>query len=307
MDLDVLRTFADVMRRGSFATVARDRNVDPSSISRAIASLERELGIRLFHRTTRRLSPTEAGALYFDRIEPVLEELEHAGLQASEIDRAPRGTLRIACPVSFALLNLVPLLPELDDLYPELAIDLLLTDATLDLVEERIDVAIRLGPLADSGLVARRLATMVARVCASPSYLERHGRPTTPTDLVHHNCLLLDMPGFDAQWRFRDRETGATTAVSVRGNLHTSNAIALKECALAGRGVILQARWIVGRELRHGTLVDLFPDHDVTAAAFDDPAVWLLYPSRSYLPRKVEVFLDFVTKRFSAHAPWDTP
>lgn len=304
MDIDVLRVFIEVMRRGNFAAVARDRDVDPSSISRAVAGLEDELGVRLFHRTTRRLSPTEAGVAYFGRIEPLVEELERARLKAIDIGEQPTGTLRIAAPVSFGLLNLVPLLPEFGATYPRLAFDLVLTDAALDLVEERIDVALRLGPLTESGLVTERLTPMVTRVCASPSYLDRHGKPGTPADLVEHDCLVLVMPGFTNRWRFRDRN-GCETVVEVRGRLRTSNALALMQFALSGMGIVMQARWIVGRELRRGTLVDIFPDHEATAAAFESPAMWLLYPSQNYLPLKMRVFLAFLRDRFAGTPPGD--
>ncbi|MEM1202455.1 MAG: LysR family transcriptional regulator [Acidobacteriota bacterium] len=306
MELELLRTFSDVFRRRSFAAVARDRNVDPSTISRAISGLEAELGVRLFHRTTRRLSPTEAGAIYFRRVEPLIEELEYARWQAVDVSERPTGTLRIAAPVSFAQLNLVPLLPELSRRYPDLRFDLELIDAAPDLLEARIDVALRLGPLADSGLIARRLAPMVARACASPAYLERRGRPRVPSDLAQHDCLLLDMPGFGDRWSFRDPD-GVVTEVRVPGRLHTSNAVALKQCAVGGMGVILQGRWIVGRELQDGRLVDLFPDHEATAATFEAPAIWVIYPSRSYLPLKVRVFLDFLDESFAAGPPWDRP
>jgi DNA-binding transcriptional LysR family regulator len=305
MDLATLRTFVEVMRRGSFAAVARDRNVDPSSVSRAIAGLERELGLRLFNRTTRRLSPTEAGTLYFGRVEPLVEELERARLQATDVSERPKGTLRIAAPVSFAQLNLVPLLPELTERYPELSFELMLVDAALDLVEERIDVALRLGPLSDSGLVARRLSPMVFRACASPAYLERRGHPEEPGDLERHDCLLLNVPGFTDLWRFWNRE-GHETVVQARGRVRTSNAVALKQCALSGMGVILQARWIVGRELREGTLVDLFTEHEATAATFESPAAWVLYPSRAYVPLKVRVFVDFLARKFEKTPPWDS-
>jgi len=304
MDFGTLRTFVDVMRRGSFAAVARDRGVDPSSVSRAIASLEDELGLRLFQRTTRRLSPTEAGSVYFDRVEPIVEELERARLTAVDIGERPKGTLRIAAPTSFAELNLVPLLPEIAETFPELSFDLVLTDAALDLLDERIDVALRLDPLPESGVVASRLTPMTARVCASPDYVARRGRPRTPADLKDQNCLQLIMPGFSDRWRFRDA-SGQVTVVPVTGNLRTSNAIALKQCALAGMGIILQARWIVGRELRRGDLIDLFPEHEATSSEIESPAVWLLYPSRTYLPLKVRVFVDFLKQRFQDDPPWD--
>ena len=219
MDIGTLRVFIDVMRRGSFAAVARERGVDPSSVSRAIASLEDELGLRLFQRTTRRLSPTEAGSVYFDRVEPIVEELERARLTAVDIGERPKGTLRIAAPTSFAELNLVPLLPEFAATFPELSFELVLTDAALDLLDERIDVALRLDPLPESGVVASRLTPMVARVCASPDYLARRGHPNSPLDLRDKNCLQLIMPGFSDRWRFRDA-SGRVTIVPVSGNLH---------------------------------------------------------------------------------------
>lgn len=304
MNLEPVQYFLDVVRRGSFAAAARERGVDPSVLSRAVAGLEATLGVRLLHRTTRRLTLTEAGAAYAARVEPLVQELVAAALQAGDATQRPAGTLRVASPVSFALLNVVPLIPALAERYPDLAIDLRLTDAPLDPISEGLDVAIRLGPLADSGLIARRLAPMVTVVCASPAYLARHGRPSVPADLASHECLLLDMPGFTDRWRFRDRG-GEATEVRVRGRLRTSNALALKACALAGLGVVSQARWIVGRELRDGRLVDLFPEHVVEAAMFESPAVWLLYPTRAYLPLKVRAFAEFLQEAFADGPPWD--
>lgn len=295
MQTDDIRVFVEVVKRGSFAAVARDREVDPSAISRSVAALEGELGVRLLQRTTRRMSPTEAGMQYFDRVEPLLDELERAHVQAAESNRKPKGVVRLAAPVSFALLNIVPLLPEWAARYPEVSLDLKLTDAALDLVTERIDVAIRLGPIEPSGLVATRLAAMRSRVCASGAYVERVGRPRRPADLASHECLLLDMPGFGSRWRFRNARGGCEVEVS--GRVRSSNAMALKECALAGMGVILQAEWIVGRELREGSLIDLFPRHEVTAAEFADPAMWILFPSREYLPLKVRMTVDFLKEK----------
>jgi len=304
MDTEVLEIFIETVRRGSFAAVARDRGVDPSSISRAIATLEGDLGIRLLQRSTRRLAPTEAGQIYFERVEPIVEELGRARALAADTGERPTGTLRIAAPVSFAQLNIVDLLPEFSAAYPDLSLDLMLTDVALDLVTERIDVALRMGPLADSSLVAHRLAPMVARACASPAYLARHGRPARPRDLAGHNCLLLALPGFGPRWRFRDVD-GGTEEVLVSGRVTTSNGIALKSFALAGMGITLQSRWTAGRELRSGSLVDLFPEYEVTASSFDN-AVWVLYPSRAYLPLKVRVFVDFLKEKFRNGPPWDS-
>ena len=308
MDVTTLRCFVDVVRRGSFAGAARDRGVDPSHVSRTVAALEAELGVRLFQRTTRRLALTEAGAVYLDRIAPLVDELERARLQAIDAGRLVHGTLRVAAPVSFALLNVVPLLPEFTRRHPQLAIDLVLTDATLDLVAERIDVAIRLGDVRDGRLVARRLTTMHFRPVASPGYLARRGHPATPEALADHDCLLLDVAGFGDRWRFRGPD-GRTVTVHAAGPVRSSNALALKTCALADMGILVQARWIVGGELRTGALVDVFPDHEVTAAdgdlAFGGAAAWLVHPSRSYVPLKVQRFADHLQHAFALGPPGD--
>ena len=307
MKIEDLILFIDVYKKGSFARVARDRGIAPSSVSRAVAGLEKALGFTLFYRTTRRLAPTEAGQNYFSRIESLLEDLVQSAEVAGTISKAPRGSLRILAPVSFSLLNLLPILPEFMHLYPEIQLDLLLTDALLDLVENRIDVAIRLGPLSDSSYLARKLSPMRSHVCASPAYLDLFGKPGHPQDLSQHNCLLLDMPGFGSRWYFRKRTgSGATIHVDVSGRLITSNAIAIKQFAVYGIGIILQGEWIVGRELADGTLIDLFPGYETTASYFDN-AAWILRPPRLHETAKVRVFLDFLQDRFTSGPPWATP
>jgi len=306
MDINALAIFVEVVRKRSFTAVARDRDVDPATIARAIAGLERELSLRLFQRTTRTVQPTEAGMVYFERVEPLVAELQKAQLAAADVNERPRGVLRIACPVSFAELNLTPLLPRFAQEYPELRYELLLTDAPVDPVAAQLDVVIRIGPLQDSTLIAHKLCPMEARVCATPAYLRAHGQPRLPAELAQHRCLVLALPGFSrSHWKFTDT-VGQTTEVSVSETLRTSNAMALKQCALAGMGITLQARWMVGRELRAGTLVDLFPDYTVTAA-LDEAAAWLLYPSRTYVPLKVQAFVAFLREQFRHGPPGDRP
>ncbi|GGJ55539.1 LysR family transcriptional regulator [Deinococcus roseus] len=305
MDTGLLELYVDVMRQHNFSAVARSRNLDPTSVSRAIASLERELNLKLFHRSTRRLTPTEAGLVYFSRIEPLIEELQRARLQASDVQDRPRGTLRVQVPVSFGQLNIVPLIPHFLRLHPELELELIMGDRPLDLLEERIDLALRLGPLDEGSDSAEQLAKMDSRVCATPQYLQQHGKPARPGDLLHHPCLTLHMPGFGGNWHFQD-QNGQTETVQVKGPVRTSNALALKSLALSHLGIILQARWIVGRELASGELVDVFPEHQVSAADFADPAVWLVYPTRSYLPLKVQVLVNFLKRAFLQGPPWQS-
>lgn len=292
MELSVLQTFVDVVKQGSFAAVARERNVDPSSVSRAIAALEEELGIRLLQRTTRQLSPTEAGIVYFRRIEPLVEEMQQAIDVAADISGQPKGTLRITASVSFGLKRIVPLLPDFKSMYPDLTVDLLLTDTTVDLFTERIDLAVRLGLLADSTLIAQQLMQTRYFVCASPQYLNQKGHPKIPSEIENHTCLLFPLAGFRSKWRFKnsDREE---TEVFIQGRTIISNAIALQQCAIAGMGLALLPNWLIEDDLSDGQLVNVFPSYDVTATEFET-AAWLVYPSRAYVPLKVRVFIDFL-------------
>ncbi|WP_428261446.1 LysR family transcriptional regulator [Haliangium sp.] len=307
MELSALQVFAEVMRRGSFARVARARGVAASSISRVISALEDELGVRLFQRTTRRLAPTEAGRTYFEQIEPLLEDLDRARLMAADLGQRPTGTLRLTIPVTFGQMVIVPLLPALAARHPELGIDVVMSDAMVDLLGERIDVAVRLGRLPDSGFTAQRLCELRFAVCASPEYLDRRGRPRAPSELAEHDCLVFSMGGYRSRWRFRGPGSGPgddEQEVIVSGRVSLSNASSLRQCAAAGMGPVLLPRWVVAEDLRRGALVELFPDREVTATDFDS-AAWLLYPSRQYLPRKVRVFVDFLKQVFDDGPPWE--
>jgi len=295
MDLDSLHLFVDVMRLGSFAKAARRRDVDPSSISRAIAALESELGFRLFQRTTRKLSPTEAGLRYLQRIEAPLGELSGAGAELRDLSAAPAGMLRITASVAFGVQCLAPVLPELRTAYPDLEIDLVLTDANLDLVAERIDVAIRLGPRLSGDMIAMKLFETNYRVVASPDYIAAHGRPGSPEFLAEHDCLLFPFNGFRSTWCFEDA-AGGERRVEVNGKMTVSNALALRQCTLAGLGPALLANWTIDRDVTAGRLVNLFPDYRIYATE-RETAAWILYPSRDFVPRKVRVFIDFLKDR----------
>lgn len=298
MDIEALKLFVDVMRHGSFADVARARGIAPSSISRAVAGLEAELGVKLFQRNTRKLEPTEAAVAYFERIGPVVAEIETAGLIAIDMSDEPKGTLRVTAPTVFGQSTIVPLLPELMGACPQLSIELLLTDAILDLVEERIDVAVRLGTLKDSSYVAKQLAKMAFRVCASPAYLERHGTPGSPHEITEHVCLLFPRPGYSLDWLFRDKD-GVVTRISTHGRCLITNSGAIRQCAIAGMGLTLLPDWLVDADIAAGRLVGLFSEYVVTATDYQS-AVWVLCPSREYLPLKTRVFIDFLVRRFDA-------
>lgn len=297
MDISVLEIFVEVMRQGSFAAVARERNIDPSSVSRTIAALESEIGVRLFQRTTRQLAPTEAGITYFQRVEPLVEEMQQAIIAAKDISGQPKGTLRVTASVSFGLKCIVPLLPKFEAMYPELTVELLLTDAVVDLFAERIDVAVRLGQLADSTFIAQQLMRTRYWVCASPDYLQQWGQPQTPSDVEQHNCLLFPLAGFRTRWTFKDKD-GDLKEISVRGRTIISNALALQQCARAGMGLALLPHWLIDEDVDTNKLVNLFPHYQVTATDFNT-AAWLVYPSRAYIPLKVRVFAEELKKHIS--------
>lgn len=292
MDTELLHIFIEVAHRGSFAAVARERNVDPSSVSRAIALLEDGLGIRLFQRTTRRMELTEAGEIYLSRVEPLVQDLGVARDDALAVSSSPRGTLRLTASVAFGTCCLVPLLSRFRAMFPELQLELVLSDANLDLVAERIDLAIRLGPSVEADVVGVKLFDTRYRVCATPEYVRTNRPLRAPRDLSEVPCLLYTFPDYRTRWLFRGRR-GKITEVPVTGQILMSNALALRESTCRGLGPALLADWLVRDELRSGALVDLFPLYRVSATNFET-AAWLLYPSRALLPQKVRATIDFL-------------
>lgn len=291
MDLETLRVFIDTFRSRSFSKVARDRNLDPSTVSRLIASLENELGVRLFQRTTRGLAPTEAASAYFERVAPALEELDSAAAAAGEATGAISGTLRITAAITFSEMSLVPLLPAFTARYPKVTVELVLTNAVLDLVGERIDLALRLGRLSDSSHVSQKLFDLDYVACASPRYLAERGVPARPEELTQHDCLIYAERSEGTRWRFR--QSGRIVEVPVRGQMCVNHGTVLRDCATSGMGVILLPYSYVARELRNGELVELFPDLEMTPGEFGG-AVWIVYPTRAYVPGRVRVFVDFL-------------
>lgn len=300
MDLQDLSLFVEVARQGSFAAVARDRGLDPSSVSRSIAGLEARLGTRLFQRSSRRMVLTEAGELYLARLPGVIEELERLRDETASLRAGPVGSLRLTASVAFGQVCLLPLLPAFSAAFPRLKLELLLTDANLDLLADRIDLAIRLGPSVRADVIGVKLMPTRYRVVASPGYLAAAGVPEQPWDLSVRPCLLLSLAGFRSRWVFRSG--GGQVDVAVAGQFVISNPLALHAAAVAGLGPALLADWLIAGDLALGRLVDLFPDHEVTATTFDT-AAWLLYPSRAYLPRKTRSVIDFLRAGFRSGPP----
>ncbi|WP_269585022.1 LysR family transcriptional regulator [Roseibium sp. Sym1] len=296
MELETLKTALLVRDLGSFAAVARLLDLDASSISRVIAQLEQDVGFRLFQRSTRSLAPTGEGELYLNRIAPLVEELEAAGEEACTNAVAPRGTLRLTASISFVQECLMPILPEFRTRYPEIDLEILASDANLDLRADGIDLAVRFGQVPQGDWIVSKLVTTSYRVVASPDYLERTGRPAHPEDLSERDCIRFAIPGFKTLWQFREKDA-EPFSVPVGGATVISNALSIRSAARLGMGVALLPIMLVQRDLAKGTLVDLFPDHACAAASFET-AAWLLYPSRSYLPQKVRVMIDFLKERY---------
>jgi DNA-binding transcriptional LysR family regulator len=302
MNLDSLKTFAEVVRLGSFAAAARALDASPSAVTRTIAALEAELGARLLQRTTRKLALTEGGEAYLAQIAPLLEELDAAGDALRAGAGQVRGVVRITSSVAFGQVVLVPMLSALHRAHPGLQIELHLSDSVVDLVVERIDIALRLGPGADSSMIGQRLCPMSYRVVASPAYLRKAGKPRRPEDLADCECLRFPLPGFRTQWSFRPRAGGNNTVdVAIGGWLVASSAMALRQAALEGLGPALLADWLVMDDVKAGRLVDVFPKWEATATHFDS-AVWLLYASREHVPQRVRAVIEFLRARVGGGA-----
>lgn len=301
MNIDALRLFAEVARKLSFAAVAEDRGVNPSSVSRTIGQLEKQLGVRLLQRTTRNMALSEAGEAYFRRLSAILDELDEAEEQARMVNAGPTGTLRMTASVAFGERVIVPLVPGFRETYPDVRLELVFTDANVDLVAEGIDLAIRLGPRLTGDVVATRLFPTTYRVVASPAYVAAASPVNEPADLAQHACTVFALSAFRSEWKFRKRtggERNGVESVAITSDTTVSSALSLRSIVLDGGGPALLADWLIGDDLAAGRLIDLLPGYDATATDFDT-AAWLMYPSRSYLPRKVRVTIDFLREQLA--------
>lgn len=296
-----MSAFVKTVDRGSQAAAARDLGVTPAMVGRYLRALEDRLGTRLLNRTTATQSLTGAGADFYARAAALLDGLNDAEGAAADPRAEPRGLLRVNAPMVFGVRHLAATIGSFCERHRALRVDLVLNDRMVDLVEEGYDVAVRIGRLADSSLVARRLAVCRVVACASPAYLRhRGGQPATPGALRDHNCLLYayaDMGGGGA-WTFHGPEGPETVRLS--GNLIVNNGEALLEAALAGQGVIVQPTFIVGDALRDGRLVPVLPGHRLS-----DLDIYAVYPSARHLSAKVRSLVDDLAVRFRDPPPWD--
>jgi DNA-binding transcriptional LysR family regulator len=296
--LDGIAVFARVVDAGSFSVAARRLGISKSAASAQVKRLEERLGVRLLNRTTRRLAPTEAGAAYYRHCTRILAEAEAAEREAAALHAEPRGTLRISAPDAFGSMHVAPAVPEFVARYPDVAIDLSLSAAHVDLVEAGLDLAIRIGTLADSALVVRRLAPSRPLLCASPAYLAARGEPHEPRALARHNCLRVNVLPWGGEWRLASRS--GEVRVTVDGNLRSDSAEALRAAALAGLGIALLPSWAVADELRAGRLRRVLPRWELPASAIS-----AAYPSGRQMSAKVRAFVDHLARRFGRTPYWE--
>ncbi len=282
--------FARVVERGSFAAAAEGSGMTPTMVGNHIRELERRLNGRLLNRTTRRQSLTELGKRYHARCVEILALVDAADLDARELQRSPRGRLRISCPVIYGTRVLVPALGPFLERYPEVQLELSLNDRFVDLAEEGFDAAIRAGVLPDSGLIARPLARSPRIACAAPAYLARFGVPQVPADLAGHNCLaFMPATGPEREWSFSRPDGHGVERVSVRGRLDVNGGLALREAALAGLGVIFQPQVMLQEDLDAGRLVRLFPDWPAQTWP-----VHVVHLPDAHMPPKLASFIAFL-------------
>ncbi|OAN52194.1 LysR family transcriptional regulator [Paramagnetospirillum marisnigri] len=295
---DCLQAFVKVAETGSFSEAARRLGLSKSMLSRQVSALEADLGVRLLHRTTRSLSPTEAGRAYLERCQRILADLEEANLQVSRLQAVPRGRLRVSAPLSFGIGHLAGVLPAFLERYPEIELDMNMTDRHVDLVEEGWDLAVRIGRLADSSLIARRLAPIRVMAAAAPAYLARKGVPHQPQDLAGHDCLTHGL-SMTAEWRFA-AEDGRSVDVAVSGRFHADNGDVLRVMALSGLGVVLLPSFFMGDDIRAGRLVPVLEGFVPQGATLN-----AVYPHSRHLSPKVRAFVDHLAESFGPEPYWD--
>ncbi len=296
-DFEAWAIFAKVVETGAFARAAAELELSKATVSKAIARLEAAMGTSLFHRTSRKLALTQSGRTALERAQRLLAEGEAVEAEAAAESVVPRGLVRLAMPMSFGILHVAPLIPQFLALYPEVSLDLNLSDQRVDLVGEGFDLGLRIGNLPDSSLLARRLCGVRIVLVGSPAYLEAHGRPTHPRDLMSHPVLTYAYALTPEVWRFAHPSQGEQS-VSVSGPLRVNNADAMTPALLAGTGLALQPEFLVWPDLSSGALEAVMCDWQTPPTALH-----LVSPPGRLRPARVRVLHDFLVERLST-APW---
>ncbi|HWK37572.1 MAG TPA: LysR family transcriptional regulator [Hyphomicrobium sp.] len=296
--IEAMNAFTKVVAAGSYAEAARRLGLTRSAVSKAVMELEQILGARLLDRTTRRVTPTEAGLAYYQRALSILADIEETELQVSRLHEEPRGVLKINAPMSFGILYLGEAVAAFMARYPELRIELVLNDRFIDPLEEGVDITVRIGALADSSLIARRLAPAHRVLIAAPEYIAQHGAPETIAALADHRCLAYGHMASTHRWQLA--VDGTATAVPINAALCSNNGEVLRAAALAGNGIANLPTFLVGPDIAAGRLVPVLHDNPPTSLG-----IFALYAPNRYLAAKTRLFIDFLAARFGDPPAWD--
>ena len=296
---DDLHAFVSVVEAGSFTAAADRLGADKSAVSRRVSSLEEHLGVQLMRRTTRTLNLTETGRSYYERSARILADLDEAESAVAQEHGELRGRLRVALPLSFGILHMGPPIDAFSQQHPQVRFDLDLSDRLVDLLQEGIDVAIRIGKLSDSSLIARRLFKSRVVVCASPEYLMKNGTPATPEGLLDHQCLIYSNRRDPEYWTWRDRD-GVEQRIRVDVAMAANNGDLLSTAAADGLGIVMQPSFIVHRAIKAGELIPILDDYD-----WPDTTAYAVYPPTRHLSYRVRALIDFLVEYFSDTPYWD--
>jgi DNA-binding transcriptional LysR family regulator len=294
-----MAAFVKVVESGGFSAAARTLGMSPSMVTAHVQSLEERLGVRLLNRSTRRVSLTEVGQAYYERCLQVLADVEDADQIAQALQSTPRGTLRLNTSIAIPPL-LAPVIAEFVALYPDVSINLTMTDRMIDLVEEGFDLAVRNMSVPDSSLVVRRVATYRFVVAGAPSYLAARGTPKQPADLAHHNCMIYSHSAWGNEWRFA--APNGEQSVTVRGNLQANSDNALRLAAVHGQGLALAPSFLLIDEIKAGRLIPVLTEFLQT-----ENAINAIYPHRHHLSAKVRSFIDLLARHFHTDPAWADP
>jgi DNA-binding transcriptional LysR family regulator len=295
--LQAMDVFVRVAEAGSFTAVADHLNVARSAITRQIAALEKHLGTKLLARSTRRLNLTSSGLAYLEKCREILAMVEVAEGDLAGEKQTPRGSIRISVPVSFGIRHLLPLVSEFIAIYPDVSVDLEFSDRQVNLIEGGMDFAVRISQLIEPNLVIRRLSSSGLDVVAAPSYLERHGRPRHPDELLQHECLTYSL-GASSGWRFRI--DGEVRTIPVKGRIHMNNGDALLEASIRGLGITFQPTFISAHALQAGLLEALLREYAATQLQ-----IYAVFPGSRYVPHRVRVLVDYLAERLGPVPSWD--
>ena len=291
--LENIRVFVRVVEQDSMSAAGRLLRLSPAVVSHRIQSLESHLGVRLLNRTTRRVQPTEQGLSFYQAAQEVMAAVERAETVVAGAGGQPQGALRITAPLGFARRVLAPLVPEFQQAHPKVTLQLRCSEHLIDLLNESVDVALRMGILTDSSLIARKIVDCERLLCAAPAYLSAKGTPAAPEDLLEHNCLLLRFPG-SQQFRWTLQTPEGPQTLSVQGSFDADDGDLLTGWALAGQGIVLKPLWEVAEYIKDGRLLPVLPDCPPEGVTLS-----VLYPHRRLLPARVKAFADFAVTKFA--------